>query len=193
MPKENLPGQRDGRSATELRKEKLKLRSGLTQEERKLKCDRIAEQVTGLQAWKNAQDILIYASFGAEVSTFELIGRALLEGKRVFCPKVEEDALTFYRIFSAEDLKPGFRGILEPDGGTEFLEASAHALLIAPGTVFDRKGHRIGYGGGYYDRYLGRFSEADRPYCVGLCYACQLTGRIVPAKHDIAMNLVIYA
>lgn len=207
-------------SVSALRKEKIRLRSSLTEEIRKTKGDRITKQLIAHDAWKNAQDILIYASCGAEVSTYDAIDRALLEGKRVFCPKVEGKKMEFYRIFSPGDLKPGFRGILEPDGKTAFFEIPGregqraartdlqkhsstakgndqrtygHALLIAPGTVFDRDGHRIGYGGGYYDRYLGQFSESGRPYCIGLCFLCQLTERIVPERHDIAMNQVIYA
>lgn len=125
--------------------------------------------------------------------------------------------MEFYRIFSREDLKPGFRGIPEPEGRSlafekhkaddwqaESREARRQddagngfgkypdALLIAPGTVFDRTGHRIGYGGGYYDRYLGQFSVEHRPYCIGLCFSCQLAERILPETHDVRMDRVIF-
>lgn len=229
-----------GQSATELRREKIRQRRSLTEEQRREKSAQIAAQLMSSEVWKSADNVLVYASYGAEVSTFELIDRALFSGKKVFCPKVEDSGMEFYRIFSREDLKPGFRGILEPDGRTAAFKRlrmnkrpaaierpgssrqtaefeglkvnerqvpvalrrgddgcavfgrSQKTLLIAPGTVFDREGHRIGYGGGYYDRYLGGFSDTDRPYCVGLCFSCQLTERIWPEKHDIKMDWVIF-
>ena len=69
--------------------------------------------------------------------------------------------------------------------------ASAGTLLLAPGTVFDPYGHRIGYGGGYYDRWLARFTKEERPCCIGLCFACQMTETIVPGKHDVPMDWVL--
>lgn len=193
----------------------MRLRNSLTEKERERRCVRIREQLVLCEMWKQAESVLTYVSYGTEVSTRELIGLALLEGKRVFCPRVEGKKIEFYRILSENDLTPGFRGILEPDGKTERFERkgqeethatlrqrasdgalpekSPKALLLAPGTVFDRKGNRMGYGGGYYDRYLGQFPENTRPYCVGLCFSCQLAERIAVQKHDIRMDMVIDA
>lgn len=207
------PGVRQ--SAAELRREKIRQRRSLSEEQRSQKSAQIAAELMSGEVWKRADNVLVYVSYGAEVSTFELIDRALFSGKKVFCPKVEDGGMEFYRIFSREDLKSGFRGILEPDGRTEAFggikanercvpvalrcgdgctvtENRQKTLLIAPGTVFDREGKRIGYGGGYYDRYLGVFSDTDRPYCVGLCFSCQLVDRIWPEKHDIKMDRVIF-
>lgn len=203
-------------SAAELRREKINQRRSLSKEQRSQKSAQIAVELMSSEVWKRADNVLVYASYGAEVSTFELIDRALFSGKKVFCPKVEDSGMEFYRIFSREDLKPGFRGILEPDGRTAVFEGlrtndrqvpvaprggddgraalgkCPKTLLIAPGTVFDREGHRIGYGGGYYDRYLGGFSDDDRPFSVGLCFSCQLVERIWPKAHDIGMDWVIF-
>lgn len=200
--------------AGKLRKEKIRLRSELSRNEREKKSARIAALLQECEAWRNAKNLLIYVSYGAEVSTTALIDAALCQGKRVFCPKVEGNSMEFYRICSRAELVLGFRGILEPTGERERFECpkrtdgraegadsagdnagteNMQTLLVAPGTVFDRCGHRIGYGGGYYDRYLGRFTAACRPCCAGLCFSCQLTEEIKPQKHDAAMDFVLFA
>lgn len=179
-------------SSVALRREKLRLRNAMTQKQRALGSARITEQLIACSAWQEAENILIYASYGTEVSTRDAIERALGENKRVFCPKVEGERMAFYRIFSYSQLKPGFRNILEPEGlAGAFHGAGAGTLLIAPGTVFDPSGHRIGYGGGYYDRYLGSLLEKDRPFCIGICFFCQLAEQIMPREHDVSMDLVI--
>ena len=89
---------------------------------------------------------------------------------------------------------PGYQHILEPCGQTKrFLpDASIPALLAAPGLAFDRSGARIGYGKGFYDRYLGKIPAADRPYLVGLCFSCQLFEMLDGQKpHDINMDLIV--
>lgn len=190
-----------------LRREKIRLRSALGSAQRAQKSAGIAAALLDCEAWKNAENLLIYVSFGSEVSTIGLMDAALSQGKRLYCPKVEENGMEFYRIRSRRELTAGFRGILEPSGGSESFAAALLAgktdggakkperewtLLVAPGTVFDRDGHRIGYGGGYYDRYLGRLGD-DRPCCIGLCFACQLTDHIDAHEHDAAMDIVLFA
>lgn len=193
---------------TEFRKEKCRARRALAETARAAQNAEIFQKVTALQAYREAKTILIYASYGAEADTFSIIRHALLQGKRVYCPRVEEDHLVFYRIHSTEDLKPGYRSILEPAPGGEaysFLKtvrtqepaetAALHKkeLIIVPGTVFDEKGHRIGYGGGFYDRFLSGFRGDDRPCFAGLCFGCQMTEQILPRAHDVDMDLVIHS
>lgn len=165
--------------------------------EREKQSALIGEKLQSLAEYQRAESLLVYVSYGAEVSTHELIRRALAENRRVYCPRVEGEDMAFYRIFSFADLKPGFRGILEPEGRTERFERDDcirhdRTVILVPGTVFDLAGHRIGYGGGYYDRYLAAFSEHNRPFCIGLCFACQLA-KITPCEHDRDMDLVVFA
>lgn len=184
----------DRTTNAELRREKIRLRRAMSGEERMRKSAAIVRALLNCAAYQKADSLLVYVSYREEVSTQELIESALAHGKRVFCPKVEAGNMEFYRIFSQEDLKAGFRGILEPGEGLPAYERKkGGALLVAPGTAFDRLGHRIGYGGGYYDRYLGKFAKPDKPYCIGLCFACQLAERIEPEAHDISMDEVIFA
>ena len=103
--------------------------------------------------------------------------------------------LRFWAIrWSFSELAPGYQHILEPPGQTKrFLpDASIPTLLTAPGLAFDRSGARIGYGKGFYDRYLGKIPAADRPYLVGLCFSCQLFEILDGQKpHDINMDLIV--
>ena len=177
-----------------LRREKLAQRSALTFEQRKEKSGRILIQLVDLPEYRKARSILCYASFGSEVSTREVIVQSLSLQKQVFCPKVEGNRLRFFRIDSPEDLAEGFRNIPEPDGKSQVYRESPDTLIIVPGTVFDRMGHRIGYGGGYYDRFLSGLSEsAGRPFTVGICFACQLAEKIRPQPHDIPMDRVLFS
>lgn len=178
---------------TELRRQKLALRRHLTAQERHLASDRIGRQLQELIPWRNAKVLLCYASYDTEVSTQALLCSALSQKKQVYCPKAAADGtMDFYRIYSVRDLSPGFHGILEPDGTTQrYSPSDGRTLLLAPGTVFDRHGHRIGYGGGYYDRWLARFSRQERPFCIGLCFSCQLVEQLWPQPHDIAMDMVL--
>ncbi len=176
-----------------LGKQKRCLRQALTEESRVQKSRAVMEALLCLPQYRQAEQILIYVSVGAELSTREVILQALSDGKKVFCPKVEGKTMEFYRIFSLQDLSPGCRNIPEPMGNTPRCEKKGRTLVVVPGSAFDRSGHRIGYGGGYYDRYLGRFSADEKPCFVGVCFDCQLAENIRPLSHDIAMDLVLYA
>lgn len=176
-----------------LGKQKRILRQAQSPERRAQKSSAVQKQLFVLPCYRAAEQLLIYVSIGAELSTREMILQALSDKKQVFCPKVEGEKMEFYRIFSLQELSEGCRNIPEPSGNTERFAGAAHALVVAPGSAFDRMGHRIGYGGGYYDRYLGGFPAEKRPYCVGVCFACQLADEISPLPHDIDMDLVLYA
>ena len=202
-----------------LRKSALRLRDSLPEELRAQKSEEIARLILQSDAYRRAESLLVYVSYKTEVSTSALIDRALAQGRRVYVPKVEGERMRFYRMFSDQDVSPGFRGSLEPAGDTAVWDGRENdapvgsimpqaiagdaadqsggqgirTLLLAPGAAFDRNGQRIGYGGGFYDRFLGGIPKRERPYCIGLCFACQLVERIEPKEHDISMDRVIYA
>ncbi len=175
-----------------LRQEALEKRRTLTKQQRQEKDERITKRLLAHFCYREAENILCYVSYGTECDTFALIQTALAQGRRVFCPRVEGKEMNFYRIDSPEALHPGYHRILEPLGDTKPYGPDAErTLAIVPGCVFDRDGHRIGYGGGYYDRYFGRIPREKRPFLAGLCYACQITDRILPLAHDIPMDVVL--
>ena len=182
-------------SVKELRTLGKERRDGLGEEGRIQKSRQAFQNLTALPEWQESQTVLTFASFGTEISTRELIQSALELKKAVYCPKVSPELkeMIFYRIRSISELISGFCGILEPrESGECYIPAAGcRTLMIVPGTVFDRKGDRIGYGGGYYDRYLGAAAKQDRPFLAGLCFECQLTDYIPAQSHDVGMDMVV--
>ena len=167
-----------------IRKEKLLLRANLSQEERGSKDEAIRKKVLELSCVKEADTILCYASYQSEVSTDKLVCNFLQIGKKVFLPRVNGEEMDFCRIESMEDLTEGYKGIPEPSkecSVTYIPDKAVKAVMIMPGCAFSREGFRIGYGKGYYDRYLDKCDMVER---VALCYSLQLTDDIEPDAHD---------
>ena len=128
------------------------LRRELGEDKRKALSEAIFPYLYESPLWQEARRVYLYVSMPGEVEMRPLIEQAWMEGKQVAVPKVLEGRMVFIEIFSFQELSPGFYGIWEPKGQEEVLWEDA--LVILPGVAFDKKGHRIGYGGGYYDRYL---------------------------------------
>ena len=118
-----------------------------------------------------------------------MLAQALADGKRVAVPKVYGDDMKFIELTDLTRVAKGYAGIPEPvDDGP--VAADPTALVLMPGLAFDRAGHRIGYGGGFYDRFLAR--EPHHP-TVALCYAFQLMDRLEVESFDVPVDLVLWA
>ncbi len=172
----------------------LARRDGLTGKQRKDGSDRIVEQLTELPCYREAGALLTYVSFRSEVDTFPLIRRALAEGKAVFAPRVSGRGMEFFRILSLGDLKEGYRGILEPQGEDSYTDWMGQGTLVClPGAAFDRNRHRIGYGGGFYDRYLWKLQERrdEKINTAALAFACQIFEEIPWEAHDIRPACIV--
>lgn len=138
-----------------LRKVYKAKREALPEDERRARDVRICETVLGSASYRYASTVLAYAPIGAEIDIFPLILSALDEGKQVALPKTHGDGImTFHYIASPEELVVGGFGIREPRRGAKPFEGAPSTLMLVPGIVFDEGGRRIGYGGGYYDRFL---------------------------------------
>ncbi len=192
-----------------VRRETLTARKNLTAGGRAEACRQIELYLTQQQAYKQADWVLCYVSYREEVKTGPFLERAFADGKRVYVPKVLSGlnapapgrgpaVMDFYEIRSLSQLRPGFRGILEPEEGRPRFDPDADlhtkGLMVLPGAAFDTHGGRIGYGGGYYDRYLDRLQAAGkRRLCVlaGICFSCQLTEQVPRAAYDETVDLVI--
>lgn len=164
----------------------LALRDGMPEEERRRKSRGIMERVTQLPVYTGAELLLTYRNYKSEAATEELIIWALREGKRVYCPKVHGKEMEFYRMDSLDELTGGYKGIPEPAGERERLLtgkeiAAHHCLMLMPGSAFDRERNRIGYGKGYYDRYLERYPLIPT---AAVCFACQLVKKIPAQPYD---------
>jgi len=138
-------------------------------------------------AYRQAKSVYGYLSYNQEVRTDALLRQALQDGKRIAAPRVEGDRMTFYWLADPDCVAPGCKGIPEPYG-TEPVADDPTALVLMPGLAFDPAGHRVGYGGGYYDKFLA--SEPEHP-TIALCYDFQLLSHLDTDAHDIAVDTVL--
>ena len=174
-----------------IRKELLKKRNSLTEEDCKNYSKMITKQLLSLTKYQKSESILIYASYLSEVSTFEIVEQALNSNKKVFCPKVlSPGIMEFYKIVSLEDIILGYKNIPEPKL-PEFpfqTEDTSQALMIMPLVGFDTYKNRLGYGGGFYDRYLQRFPNLER---IGLAFECQRCNYLPTEETDQKLDFII--
>lgn len=174
-----------------IRKEILTKRNSLSPEEQKYKSRKIRENVMTLSEWKHTKNVLLYLNYQSEVMTEELIKSAIREGKNVYLPKVSGNEMEFYRILSIEDTKEGYKGIREPkeDDYTKFIwNDTAGCMMILPGCAFTKNGKRIGYGKGFYDRYLAKVPVKMK---IALAYELQIVPQIPDEDNDIPVNKII--
>ncbi len=141
------------------------------------------------QAYKNAQTIYGYLPYNQEVRTVPMLEQALKDGKRVAVPKVCGDEMKFIYLTDLSLVEKGYAGIPEPiaDGP---VAGDPTALVLMPGLAFDPKGNRMGYGGGFYDKFLA--SEPEHP-TLALCYAFQMLPALETEAHDIPVDYVLWA
>lgn len=194
----------------EIRKSILAVRDGIPIADRMRLDDRITKCILTRSVYKKAEIILAYASYRSEVNTKALIRQALADGKYVFVPKVSGDEMEFWQITGMEDLQEGYRGIPEPVESISFPEwlakqndiGEVYAMIWMPGAVFDKERHRIGYGKGFYDRYLSRMMDLKEMFweerrmrlhltTAALAYSCQVLEQIPHEPHDIRPDMVI--
>ncbi|MBS4804302.1 MAG: 5-formyltetrahydrofolate cyclo-ligase [Clostridium sp.] len=151
----------------------------------------IFNKLINLDLYKEAKNIFIYLSFGSEIDTKPIIDRALEEGKEVYIPKVYKinKEMRAIRLNTFEDLEKNSMGILEPKDDFNFIAKEKIDLIIVPGAVFDFKGNRIGYGGGYYDRFLSNIK--DKRNKIVLAYNLQIVDNIEAEEHDIKVDYII--
>lgn len=201
---------------TEIRKRLLNQRNALSTEEVNEKSTMVFKQLCALRQYNKAKTILTYMDYKNEVMTGEFIKRCRRDGKRVVLPKVEtgngdkvlpisdkvllvpdntlslpDKVLSVYEINDIErDTLPGFRGIPEPNSTVlNRVDPTEIDLAVIPGVAFDYSRHRVGYGAGYYDRFL----TSLRADCIkaGIAYSLQIVDAIPVGKYDMAMDIVV--
>jgi len=175
-----------------LRKKIIDLRDSIPSLERDKKSKIIALKLFELEKYKNAKSILLFYPFGSEVDTRIIIEDALLHGKKVALPKViRKNELEFYFISNPEkDLEYGFFGIMEPDikkcTKTDIKDIE---LAIIPGVGFDEDFNRLGYGGGFYDRFM---SSLDKKVLkISLCFEVQIIENVPICNYDKKIDMII--
>lgn len=176
--------------------DKKMLRSMIREKKRAMMPEQIesaSQQLTELflatQAYRNAKTVYGYLPYNQEVRTVPVLEQALKDGKKVAVPKVFGDEMKFIYLDDLNKVEKGYSGIPEPiDDGPEADDPTA--LVLMPGLAFDREGHRIGYGGGFYDKFLSK--EPNHP-TVALCYDFQIVEDLPVDYYDIPVDCVLWA
>lgn len=177
-------------SKTEWRQKILEKRRELPKEFISESSHRIINRLFSLEEFICAEHIGLYASFRGEVETEEIFLRSNSQRKEVYYPAVDakHQILKFYRIRKCAELKPGFADILEPVSRTNPLKDIHYLnLIVVPGVVFDKQGHRIGYGQGFYDRLLTNY-QGKR---IALAYEFQVVEKIPALLEDQKVDFIV--
>lgn len=177
-----------------LREDTLKTRNALTVHEINTRSEQICETLLNLPEIIKSKTIFAYVSFRSEVSTFKLIEALIAQGKTVTVPitRVNEKRLDAIKIKNVtSDLEPGYCDIPEPTKilcKKNIIDPREINAILLPGSVFDKRGGRFGYGGGFYDRFVSNIPDATR---IGLAFDLQVVDTIPLQAHDELLDYVI--
>lgn len=180
--------------AAQLRKDILAARNRLIPAEIAEKSAAITRTLLDLEPIRNSQLIFVYVSFRSEVATIDLIDALIAMGKTITVPitRLKEKRLDAIHLRNPElDLEPGYCGIPEPKKEvclTRNIPPEKIETILLPGSVFDERGGRFGYGGGYYDRFLEKVPTAMR---IGLAFDMQIIEKAPLSEHDELLDLVV--
>ena len=171
---------------SELRKQVLREMKAISQEQKQFIDQTLTERLLQHPFYQEAKIIATYLSFSHEFQTQELIEQALKDGKKVLIPKTYPKGRMEFVVYDPQQLVKTSFGLLEPQGELEVVDASQIDLIHVPGLAFTTEGYRIGYGGGYYDRYLKHFTG----HSMSTIYPCQIQD-FSPESHDIPVQEVL--
>lgn len=173
----------------ELRRAIRERKRAMTEEEIVERSNALAEKFYNSPAYQAASTIYGYLPYNQEVRTVPMLQRALDEGKRVAVPKVYGEEMRFIYLEDLTQVSKGYAGIPEPIADAPVAD-DKRALVLMPGLAFDPQGHRIGYGGGFYDRFLAQ--EPNHP-TLALCYEFQMQVHLDTEEFDIPVDTVLWA
>jgi 5-formyltetrahydrofolate cyclo-ligase len=173
----------------ELRQQIRLQKRQMTEAEIIQKSERLFHLFTATQSYQNAKSVYGYMSYNQEVRTLPILEQALRDGKRVAIPKCYDTEMRFIWMEDLSCTVQSSCGIPEPTSDGPVADDKT-ALVLMPGMAFDEAGHRIGYGGGYYDRFLA--AEPDHP-TLALCYDFQMLEELPIEEFDIPVDTVLWA
>lgn len=171
-----------------LRKVYKEIRLKIKKSDKKRKSLKIWRKIKKMDIYKNKKTIMFYYSKENEVDTRLMIEKSIKDGKRVILPKIINGELFPIQIEDLDNLREGPYGIKEPSDA-EGVDLSEIELIFVPGIVFDKKGYRIGYGGGYYDRFLSKLPS--NTIKIGLAFSEQIIEQIPHEDWDIRMDILV--
>ena len=173
----------------QLRREIREKKRAMSEAEIQEKSRRLGELFADSQLYRSAKTIYGYLPYNQEVRTVPMLERAMADGKRVAVPKVYGDEMKFIYLDDLSAVEKGYAGIPEPVADAPVADDET-ALVLMPGLAFDRDGHRIGYGGGFYDKFLAQ--EPNHP-TLALCYDFQMLPELQTEEFDIPVDQVLWA
>ena len=173
----------------ELRKAIRERKRAMTELEIQQKSEALCRLFLESVEYRNARSIYGYLPYNQEVRTVPMLEQALRDGKRVAVPKCYEDEMRFIWMEDLSQVEKGYAGIPEPVADEPVADDET-ALVLMPGMAFDPQGHRIGYGGGFYDKFLAR--EVNHP-TLALCYDFQMVEYLETEEFDIPVDKVLWA
>ena len=171
---------------SELRKQVLQEMKSIPQKQKIAMDQALTERFLNHPFYQEAKVIATYLSFPHEFQTQGLIDQALKDGKKVLIPKTYPKGRMEFVVYNPQQLKITSFGLLEPQGDLEVVDTSQIDLIHVPGLAFTTEGYRIGYGGGYYDRYLEHFAG----HTMSTIYPCQVQ-EFNSENHDIPVQEVL--
>src|SRR3989344_6397413 len=170
----------------QLKESILQKRNSLSKEEILEKSEKIRNNLFNLKPYKSSKTVMFFVSFNSEVHTHEMIEESL-KNKTVVLPKVAQHEIEASVIIDFDNLIPGKFGISEPIETMKIAHKNIDLVLV-PGIVFDREGHRIGYGLGYYDKFLGKVPKSIK---IWLAFDFQVIDKIPAEQHDVLFDLIV--
>ncbi len=173
----------------ELRRQIREQKRAMTEEQILLASARLGELFCNCEAYQKAKTIYGYLPYNQEVRTVPMLEQALRDGKKVAVPKVYDDTMKFIYLEDLSQVETGYAGIPEPIAD-EPVADDPTALVLMPGLAFTKNGDRMGYGGGFYDKFLA--TEPNHP-TVALCYSFQMVENLPTAEYDIPVDAVLWA
>lgn len=173
----------------ELRRTIRERKRAMTEEEIVTRSEKLGLLFAQSDAYKAARTIYGYLPYNQEVRTVPMLEQALKDGKKVAVPKVYGDEMKFLYLDDLTKVSKGYAGIPEPIDDKPVADDET-ALVLMPGLAFDPQGHRIGYGGGFYDKFLA--AEPNHP-TLALCYEFQMLPELHTEEHDIPVDTVLWA
>ena len=173
----------------ELRQSIRAQKRAMTMEEIESKSVKLGELFAASEAYKNAKTIYGYMPYNQEVRTVAMLEQALKDGKRVAIPKCYGEEMRFIFMDDLSKVENGYANIPEPIADEPIADDET-ALVLMPGLAFDPQGHRIGYGGGFYDKFLA--AEPGHP-TLALCYEFQMLPHLETEEFDMPVDCVLWA
>ena len=170
----------------ELRKKYFEVRKNINGIEKEKSDDCIFNKIINLEKFKKSKLLLTYVSLRDEVDTIKLIEYSLNVNKEIAVPKCEDGTIRFYKIKSLKELDKGKFNILEPVTN-RLVKDFENSMCIVPGIAFDKNNNRLGYGRGYYDKFLKQYKECK----IGIAYKQCICDNICVNQFDIKMDIVI--